>query len=714
MVVSEWEGTAWAGSAAVAETSTTGHNVRMLAKATAYDGNAIWNAATVPWFAATRSPLRRMQEDQAAYWVNPWILTAENAVTRRVRGLPWHLEDEANEEVDDENLPAALKPIRDLLEKPQAALPIEERQVGISSWTNLISITSRHLGLCGMTHWFKDQMDTNGTPAALIYVNPARLYPITTTSGHLVEWSLDPKDDQGRGGVRIRRDQIITFYLTPPDGGAIVTGLVHAARIKSMVTNAADMHALNVLGAGGRIAGIVSPKSGVMEDEQAKVLERELRNIQDSPDSAKRLQLIRGPIDFQPTSANMQELDLAGLSSMNRDDVLTIWGVPASQAPVAIAAGLNSGDTKGYDEAILYQGAVHDRVTPIRETVQFELLDLYPQRPELVIEEPSFDDEAPAYELAVKAKDQPLTRNERRAILGLDPLPDYGPDGDALGLAIDLPAMVVTVGQGEDTPGAKPGNFTKAPAPEPQPKVSVLPPNPPLLHGPSMAMQDAPAKADIRAATVRKFEPVIRKAVQSFLDEQKVEIAAKVREKGDHIARKPSDTDAWWSGKWDAKLMDALRRGLAGVTETVATKIGQQIPAKADPFAEAVLQALIRTVAKRVTGINATTRDAIASIIGKAFSDGLSPAQVADLITEATPFDTSRAELIARTETAFAYNGAAVESYREVGVEKVEVIDGDGDDECQAADGQTWTLDEANENPIGHPNCVRDFAPVFA
>jgi hypothetical protein len=708
MVVSEWEGTAWAGSAAVAESSTTGHNVRMIAKA-AQGWEPIWNPSTIPWFMATRSPLRRMQEDQAAYWINPWILTAENAVTRRVRGLPWHLEDQSNEEIDDENLPAALRPIQELLEKPQAALPIEERQVGISSWTNLISITSRHLGLCGMTHWFKDQMDANGTPAAIVYVNPARLYPITTSTGHLVEWSLDPKDDQGRGGTRIRRDQIITFYLTPPDGGAIVTGLVHAARVKSMVTNAADMHALNVLSSGGRIAGFVSPKNGVMEKEQAETLERELRSIQDAPDSAKRLQLIKGPIDFQPTSANMQELDLAGLSSMNRDDILTVWGVPASQAPVAIAAGMNSGDTKGYDEAILYQGAVHDRIAPIRETVQFELLDLYPEKPELVIEEPTFDDEAPAYELAVKAKDQPLTRNERRALLGKDPLPDYGPDGEPLGLAIDLPAMIVTVGQGEDTPGAKPGNFTKAP----EPTISVLPPSPPLLPGPSTGAQDAPAKADIRAATVRKFEPVIRRAVQAFLDDQKAEIAAKVREKGEHIARKPSDTDAWWSGKWDAKLMEALRRGLAGVTETVATRIGQQVPAKADPFAEAVLQALLRTVAKRVTGINTTTRDAIASIIGKAFSDGLSPAQVADLITEATPFDTSRAEVIARTETAYAYNGAAVESYREVGVEKVEVIDGDGDDECQAADGQVWTLDEANDNPLGHPNCVRDFAPVF-
>ena len=104
----------------------------------------------------------------------------------------------------------------------------------------------------------------------------------------------------------------------------------------------------------------------------------------------------------------------------------------------------------------------------------------------------------------------------------------------------------------------------------------------------------------------------------------------------------------------------------------------------------------------------------MADVIAEAFAQGLAPGQVADLIEEATAFDDARAELIARTETALVYNEAAIESFREYGVERVDVIDGDEDDECAEANGQVWTLEEAEANPLAHPQCVRDFSPVFA
>jgi hypothetical protein len=46
-----------------------------------------------------------------------------------------------------------------------------------------------------------------------------------------------------------------------------------------------------------------------------------------------------------------------------------------------------------------------------------------------------------------------------------------------------------------------------------------------------------------------------------------------------------------------------------------------------------------------------------------------------------------------------------------VGVKEVEVLDGDDDEECASANGQIWTLEEASDNPLGHPNCTRAFAP---
>jgi hypothetical protein len=57
-------------------------------------------------------------------------------------------------------------------------------------------------------------------------------------------------------------------------------------------------------------------------------------------------------------------------------------------------------------------------------------------------------------------------------------------------------------------------------------------------------------------------------------------------------------------------------------------------------------------------------------------------------------------------------NVGAILSYREAGLEKVEVLDGDGDDICAEADGQIWTLEQAEANPLGHPGCTRSFAPI--
>lgn len=71
-----------------------------------------------------------------------------------------------------------------------------------------------------------------------------------------------------------------------------------------------------------------------------------------------------------------------------------------------------------------------------------------------------------------------------------------------------------------------------------------------------------------------------------------------------------------------------------------------------------------------------------------------------------------KAERIARTETGVAYNSSTVDAYRDGGVSYVLVYDGDYDGECADADGQVWTLDYAEANPLEHPNCVRAFGPV--
>lgn len=111
--------------------------------------------------------------------------------------------------------------------------------------------------------------------------------------------------------------------------------------------------------------------------------------------------------------------------------------------------------------------------------------------------------------------------------------------------------------------------------------------------------------------------------------------------------------------------------------------------------------------------ITGGTRDWLRQTIEQGLMDGLSMDELADRITADRSFTASRAMMIARTETGTAYNRGSIAQYRESGVVgTVEVIDGDGCPECEAVNGQIWTLEEAEMNPLEHPNCIRAFIPI--
>lgn len=103
--------------------------------------------------------------------------------------------------------------------------------------------------------------------------------------------------------------------------------------------------------------------------------------------------------------------------------------------------------------------------------------------------------------------------------------------------------------------------------------------------------------------------------------------------------------------------------------------------------------------------VEQTTRDEVNRMLQEAMKDGLSPQEFADRLEESGLFGEARAEVIARTEVAIAQNYGQGETYRELGFTHVNVQDGDCDI-CAEVDGQVWTIDEALENPVGHPNAI--------
>lgn len=148
------------------------------------------------------------------------------------------------------------------------------------------------------------------------------------------------------------------------------------------------------------------------------------------------------------------------------------------------------------------------------------------------------------------------------------------------------------------------------------------------------------------------------------------------------------------------------------------TKVSDQVGVDVKPDAGSKTgRRLTRLAAEQIKGIEETTRARVAAYVERATSEGMSIGQLAKLLREdpSGAFGSARATTIARTETAMAYAHSSVAGWRDSGrVEKVIIFDGaDTDGPCMEANGSIWTLEEYENNPIEHPNCVRSAAPAL-
>lgn len=696
--------------------------------------------------AISASPQKLAMQAQALYRDHAIVNEVERQVSGRGSSVLIHLEDGDDNTIDDESSPQ-LQAIRDLIEKPQALIDDIAASQKMTRRT-LWRITLRHAGLCGTAFWYFDQGDAlAGIPLGILYINPARMFDVNDPNGNLLGWTLDGPPGQG---TPLELDSVLPFYLDPPDFGHFGIGLAESIWTKAQLNELADKHEANTLQGGGRLAGIISPKdqqSGITDDNWRGFI-NDWRGIVEDPNSARRLQIVQGPIEYTRTSATMQELAVVDISKLSAEDIQAHWGVPPSQTGRSGPAGLNSGTTKGYDEATLWQGAIHPRLQMMYETIQYGLLDRFAklgQKVELEIEEPEFDDSGPAFELAQRAIFLPMTNAERRDLIGLSPLGDPSMDN-----AILMPTTTFLWATAPDENGdpvanlTLPGNVVD----DLQAQVNVLQQATAAVGGiattPNKVMPTKvaagaqstgnvtplaalvpPGKAavtkrpllNLRASIDRTVTPQIRSAVATVLAAQKADVIAKIKRHYDHITKKPSDSGVWWNGaRWNADLKNALAPHVEVIAGKVAAGLGRAmpklVPAKAAPvaFHGRVVKRVLDRGAARITGINETTRDGIAAIIADPANDTLGSLVTA--IESFAGFDEYRSEMIARTESMDAYNAASISSYDEFGIEEVEAIDGDGDPECAERDGQTYGIDEA-DSIEDHPNGTLDWIPVI-
>lgn len=166
--------------------------------------------------------------------------------------------------------------------------------------------------------------------------------------------------------------------------------------------------------------------------------------------------------------------------------------------------------------------------------------------------------------------------------------------------------------------------------------------------------------------------------------------------------------------RWERELLPLI----AAHRTEVLNAAGRQVSPNFDPTDPFTMGHFTQYVGERITSLNGTTRDDVTFIIRRAMEQGAgaSPREIGASIHAALSerfegYQQWRADRIARTETAIAYNHGTVLSARQIGVDRVLVSDGDYDAECVGLDGSTQSVEWALSNPISHPNCRRSFSP---
>ena len=189
-----------------------------------------------------------------------------------------------------------------------------------------------------------------------------------------------------------------------------------------------------------------------------------------------------------------------------------------------------------------------------------------------------------------------------------------------------------------------------------------------------------------KAMPQEEAERIIERAIEILL-------AKRWRERIARISRLPIET--------------GLTLGASEAAQTLGVSVSFSIPAS-----EAALAQVTNHLDRLGVGIQNTTVSEVRAVLTDALREGVGNDAIRSRLDELFDgYQDWRLDRISRTEVNSAYNLGAIGQYRDAGVQLVKVSDGDHDAPCAEANGSTWTLDQAESNPISHPNCTRTWIP---
>ncbi len=699
--LSEWEGTAWAGSAP----TFTGSASPIKASTGGGWLNA-YQAGGINLSSLSLEPQDKASKLLKAYKVG-WFNKASRKIATDFAGLKVSVmpEDDAGDNETEVVEPDLMTPW-DQLDPVGRFLRLMEKPNPYQTGRQLRQKTMIRLDMAGWAFWYTE-LGSDRLPVenGLYGISPARLWPSYSKTGQIIGYVLD-KDRDG-GGIPFDVDEIIPFsYGSADDDNIYGVGVVEAIWAQIPLTDLMAKHTADVLTTGGRLAGAMWPKNRALEQNEFEDAQRAWRSVASDPNAARRLLLFPEPMEWSQGASSPAEIGIPELASLNRDDILTSFPISPFMLGVPTPGGLNSGEVRKEDRKDYWLGTIHPRVELFEETVQTYLLSRYEEvvgyTLDFEVEEPNLDDAAAIIEKA-KALDELILagfeEKEAVAAVGLEHIKYNGkPQPDPKLVVAAQEATLQAEADGKIPPPPKP--FGKA---------------------------QKSATADRDAVT----DPATTRAkarLERFFTDQKGRVTANLRSSlpPSKAARMKAEPTWWDPEVEDEQLTSTMREIYADVgrggLQSVANAVGRVIFKGAT---QAVIADLLSYGGERVKDINARTLQAITVELAEGTRRGYSIPQLIDGVAEegykgvlqsgldngVPVWSDLRAETIARTETMLSYNRATVTGYGEFGVTHLLAYDGDDDEECATRNGNEYTIDEA-QGIEDHPNGTLVWSPV--
>ncbi|MBA4495106.1 phage portal protein [Paenactinomyces guangxiensis] len=552
-------------------------------------------------------------------------------------------------------------PLAKILQRPNPFMTGRQLLEGTQTWKELN----------GNAYWFLEDIDGRGRPKNIWLLDSRHMAVVPDKQEMIRGYVYEVNGKQ----IPLDKDEVLHFKNFNPFNPYYGLGTLQGIAAMLETEQYRSSYDKAFFKNGAKLSGVLTTPDTIPE-HTFEQLKREVKQMFRGVNNFHKVAVLQKGLEFKEISLSQKDMEFLGMAKFNRDQILAAFGVPP--AKIGIMENANYSNSEEQDRTF-WSETMAPRLMDLQDVINNELAPRFGNN-HVEFDEMVKEDEEANVNQAVALKEAGiLTVNEVRERLGYDPMPK----GDE----ITLPEP-------------------KRPTPEDEEGAKAW-----------KSITDSFQRS--RIAYLALAKKIFVPDIINFFNEQEKRVLNRL------LARKAYQfipNELWDQLTEDEQLAELMRVLHITVAKSAYEKAGSWFEEDLRFDLDNPKHAeLIQNLGRKITRINETTRKAVIDQVTEGMRRGYSINQIAHGNPEenfkgiAGVFEQARgyrAEMIARSESADAYNLADLLAYEELGQSEVYVLDGvDWDEECRRANGQVWSIEKARANPKDHPNCTRAFAP---